>query len=97
MKLFAVLVLASLSSFAFANEVKEENFEKTKTMMLESMDKRISNLQAGKTCVSAAKNREQLKECHKTMRSSMEELKKDSDNKRKAWREKRKEKKEKKK
>lgn len=73
MKLFTVLVLASLSLSSFAQK-KEENFDQMKAKMTENLDKRIAGLQSAKSCVSSATTKEQLKGCRKNLKSSMKEM-----------------------
>ena len=95
MKLFTVLVLATLSLSSFA-EMKDEDVSKMKSVMTENLDKRISYLQETKACVNKASTKEQIRECHKKLKSSMEELRKSSDKRKQEWSSKRKERKEKK-
>lgn len=92
-----VLFIMTISLFAFADHHEEgkkgERFAKIKAKALENMDKRISQMQANRSCISAAQNKEDMKAC----RSKMKEHKSEWREKRKEWKEKRKEMKEKRK
>lgn len=86
-----VLFIMTISLFAFAEgqereAKKAELFSKIKSKALENIDKRISQMQENRSCISAAQNKEDMKAC----RSKMKEHKSE-------WREKRKEMKEKRK
>ena len=85
-----VLFIMTINLFAFADHHEEgkkgERFAKIKAKALENMDKRISQMQANRSCISAAQNKEDMQAC----RSSMKEN-------RKEWKEKRQEMKEKRK
>ena len=74
MKLALMLTLASFSLVGFA---AEEEFAKVKTMMLENIDSRITNLQSSRSCVSAATTQDQMKKCREDMKKSHDKMKQD--------------------
>ncbi|TNF30487.1 MAG: hypothetical protein EP319_04835 [Deltaproteobacteria bacterium] len=78
MKTLVMLSFLFLSFNAFSEDGKKgdgQNFEKAKSMMLENIEKRISNLQDVKSCVSSASDKSALKECRKKMKSMNTEMK----------------------
>lgn len=70
-----VLTLGSLGAFADHHEEDGKTFEESKTKMTSHLDKKIENLQAAKSCVSAAKDKEGLKACHKQLKDKHKEMK----------------------
>lgn len=85
MKKLFILSLFLLSTLSFASdegkkggqltdEQKAEMHAKAKAEILAHMDKRIAALQEGKSCISAANDREQIKSCRKTLQSKMKGL-----------------------
>ncbi|EQC46840.1 hypothetical protein [Bacteriovorax sp. Seq25_V] len=96
MKYFLILAtIFSLSTFASDNKdaKKGEKFEAAKTKILAGMDERISSLTEGKACISAAKNREELKSCRAKMKEKMKGMKEKRQEHKKAMKKKMKEKK----
>jgi len=94
MKVFVAVLFLLLSVGVQAEEKGSgEKFQKAKSMMLEKIEKRISNLQDVKSCVSSASNKEALKECRKKMKAHKAEMKEQ----RKEWKKKKKERRKKKK
>jgi uncharacterized membrane protein YukC len=59
-----------ISFASIADEKKEEKFETVKSKTLENIDKRLTQLQSDKSCISAAKDPEGLKECRKKSREA---------------------------
>ena len=73
-----------------ASAHEEADFPGNKDKILAHLDERIAELQAHKTCISAASDKEAFKACHKGMkekrhehREEMKELRKDRREKRK--------------
>lgn len=85
MKKFLILALTLSSLQAFANPT-EPDFQEMKTNIVNHFDKKIAQLQEGKTCVSAAKDKEGLKACRMKMRDSHKAMKKDWEAKRDEFR-----------
>lgn len=88
MKVLVAVLFLLLSVNSLAEEKGSgEKFQKAKSMMLEKIEKRISNLQDVKSCVSSASNKEALKSCREKMKAHRAEMKEQ----RKDWKKKRKE------
>ncbi len=64
------LVLSTLS-YAQPAPMQGANFEEHKNFALKMIDERMASLQSAKTCISAAQDQEQLKECRKKEREAM--------------------------
>lgn len=80
-------ILCLMMAMSFSVQAKDgKNFEEGKSKLIEHITKRISILETTKSCISSASNREGLRECRKTQKSSMKSLKDD----RKAWKSERK-------
>ena len=78
MKILSIFIcLYSFLAFADHHEEKGgKTFEEKKSKMLEHFEKRISQLNEGKSCVSSATDEAGLKACHEKMKSQREEMKK---------------------
>jgi flagellar biosynthesis regulator FlbT len=87
--LLAILAFSMLNVQAEEKKGSGEKFQKAKSMMLEKIEKRISNLQDVKSCVSSASDKEALKACRAKMKEHRAEMKEQ----RKQWKEKRKQRK----
>lgn len=82
MKFFLILALTALTSSAFANH-HEGTVEEQKARMSQKLDTRIADLQAAKTCVTAATTHDALKACHKELKAKREAAKAEWKSKRK--------------
>jgi ArsR family metal-binding transcriptional regulator len=65
-----LLLLSILSTLTFAQN-KNVNIEEVKSRALSFMDKKITILQDGKSCVNSASSREELKSCRKNLKEKM--------------------------
>lgn len=54
--------------------MQKENLEKAKTEAIANIDQRISVLQGGKSCISSATSREDMKKCRKDVQAKMKEI-----------------------
>lgn len=69
MKYFLVLITL-LTLHAFGDETKkEESFDEVKSKIVGMLDMRISKIQEEKSCVAAAKSKDDLKKCREKMRA----------------------------
>ena len=71
--LFTILTIPFLGltflSLAHAEEKGSgPDFESNKQVMIQHMDARIQNLTQAKACMNSAKNREEMKKCHESLR-----------------------------
>ena len=71
MKKFLVLAVLSISTATFASEMDKARFETRKAKTMEMADKRIASLQALKSCVKSATEKESLKKCQESHREKM--------------------------
>jgi hypothetical protein len=87
-KIFIISVCAfSLSVIAEPQgeaENKSAKFEELKSNMLQNIDLRISKLTEHKSCVSAASDKDALKNCHEKMKEFRQEMRGKRDESRKA-------------
>ncbi len=60
--------------FASAAFAAGENFEQRKKMALENLDKRIATMNTLKSCMSSSSDKDGMKACRKTHKTSMEAL-----------------------
>lgn len=86
------LCLFSLAAFADHHEEddKGKTFEEKKANMLQHIDKRISNMNEMKSCVSAAADKDALKACREKMKEYREDMKDKWQEKKKEWKDKKK-------
>lgn len=76
MKLLIILSLTTLFAFAHNHEEvegKAAKFNEMKSRALQNIDKRISEMQAHKSCISSATDRESMKACKKAMKANRKE------------------------
>ncbi len=75
--LFLILTLASFSVFADpkVDKNKEEKIEEVRSKIVENLDKRIKQLQETKTCISSAKNRDDIRKCREKNREERKAMK----------------------
>jgi len=91
-----LLIATLLVSMAHADE-KEENITQVKASISANIDQKISQLQTHKSCVQAANDREQLKNCKKSNREAMKKLHEENKSEKESWKSGRNERKEKRK
>lgn len=72
MKNLLVLVVFLMSAYAFA---EGKNFETKKSMAVKNVEKRISSLQAMKSCMSAATDNKSMMACRKKHKELMKDMK----------------------
>ncbi|MCP4912915.1 MAG: hypothetical protein GY909_07330 [Oligoflexia bacterium] len=97
-KVFTVVMLLSAATItsAFSSDnahkgkMREENFAKFKAMAIESIDKKIAQMQKNKSCISSASKREDLKACRKAAKEAQKQFKEERQKRRREWKEKRK-------
>ena len=70
MKVLLTMVLGLFTMSAFADKLTEK-----KDMMNEHLDKKITRLQAAKSCIQEAKTEDALKACKTDMKDDMKEMK----------------------
>ena len=87
--LLAILIFSICNVQAEDKKGSGEKFQEAKSKMLGNIEKRISNLQSIKSCVSSASDRDALKACRAKLKEHRAEMKEQ----RKQWKEKRKERK----
>lgn len=93
MKSLLLSSLLLLSATAFAenhDEIEKMDFPTAKQKILDSIEKRIADMNEHKACVSAATDKEGLKKCHQAIQEKRKAM-------REEWKAKKKEHKEKKK
>lgn len=71
MRALLILTVMSFATVTFANEMDKGRFETRKAKTIEMAEKRITSLQALKSCVNSSSNREGLKKCQETHREKM--------------------------
>lgn len=99
MNKFLLICAFVFGAQAFADHhesVDGKNFEGHKAEVVKHVDEKIAKLNAHKTCVSAAADKEALKKCHESMKEFRHEKKEEWKDKREVMKEKRKARKEKK-
>lgn len=73
--IYSLSLIIAFTGLAFAEQDKEQKkqqvLQEAKSRAMANIDKRISILQSGKSCLSSANSREDLKSCRKTMKESM--------------------------
>lgn len=70
-----LMLIATTSVFAKGDKGKNKmSMEEKKTKVLSHIDKRIASLNSFKECVSAAKEKGDIKNCRKANRERMEEI-----------------------
>lgn len=70
-----LLILISMALTQVSLAADEANFEKHKTEILAHIEKKISNLNEAKSCVSSAAKPEDMKKCHEMMKADRMEMK----------------------
>lgn len=81
-----LLVSVLMFSFSAFADHHEEKLEEVKSKLISHLDQRITHLQATKSCVSSANDKDALKACKKKMKEGGKEM-------REAWKKKREERK----
>ncbi len=92
-----LLITALLMSSAFADhtpEHKEKAIGEVKERIAANIDQKIGALNAHKSCVQGAADREALKACRKSHKDAMKKLHEENKGEKAAWKESRKSKKE---
>ena len=81
-----VLLIATLlmSMSAFAEE-KNENFAAVKARISANIDQRIAAIQAHKSCVDGANDKEALQACRKSHKESMKKLHQENQGEKAEW------------
>ena len=74
--------LVSMSAYA---DQKEENFATVKARISANIDQRMSAIQAHKSCVEGASDREALKACRESHKASMKKLHEENKGEREEW------------
>jgi flagellar biosynthesis regulator FlaF len=89
-----LLIATLLISFAYAEEDKKsDNIAQMKERASANIDQRIALLQAHKSCVQAASDREAMKACRKSNKEAMKKLHQENKGEREQFKEDRKAKK----
>lgn len=70
------MTLMTLQTYG-ENTKKEESITEVKSKIIEMLDKRISKIEEEKTCVNAAKSKEDLRNCRTKMKEEMHKMRSD--------------------
>ena len=80
-----LLIATLLTSFAYADNHKEENFSEMKAKASANIDQKISQMQSHKSCVQNAKDHAAMKACRQSQKDAMKKLHKENKGERKEW------------
>lgn len=69
-----LLIATLLTSFTYADNHKEENFNEMKAKVSADIDQRISQMQSHKSCVQSAQNKDAMKACRQLQKEAMKKL-----------------------
>ncbi len=84
MKILLILTLSLASIFAYADNHEEGTFDEIKSRMITRMDKQIAHLNEAKSCITAAKEKEALKDCREKMQAARKQMKEEWKSKKEA-------------